>query len=140
MLKFEFLETRALLAGNVTALVTAGELDITGDAASNSVQVWQTGDGKDAVALTDVTVEGDLSVKTNGGTDAVSLNTVNVGSDDDLSVDVGPGNYDTLSVVNCTAGSEVFSDTGGTNGTIVGALNHFATSPVVSGFSYEFGI
>jgi hypothetical protein len=69
--------------------------DIDGD---NAIT---TGDGKDAVALTDVTVEGDLSIKTNGGTDAVSLNTVNVDSDDALSVDVGPGNYDTLSVLTC---------------------------------------
>ena len=98
-----------------------------------------TGSGHDAIALANVTVVGGLGIETDGGTDAVSLNTVNAGSGD-LSVDVGPGNHDSLAVVNCTAGTEEFSDTGGTNGTIVGALNHFATPPVVSGFKYEFGI
>ncbi len=125
-----FVETGA------TAVFSLWKVTMTAVDGNNLIE---TGDGKDAVALTDVTVEGDLSVKTNGGTDAVSLNTVNLGSDD-LSVNVGPGNYDTLSVVNCTAGTEELSDTGGTNGTIVGASNHFATVPMVSGFSHRFGI
>ena len=98
------------------------------------------GNGNDVIALASVAVVGGgVGIDTGGGTNAVSLNKVNVGSDD-LSVDVGPGNYDSLAVVNCTAGTEEFSDTGGTNGTIVGALNHFATPPMVSGFKYEFGI
>jgi hypothetical protein len=126
-----------VITGHGTAVLTLWKVTMTAvDYANNEVF---TGDGKDTIALTDVTVEGDLSIQTNGGTDAVSLNKVNVGSDD-LSVDVGPGNYDSLAVVNCTAATEEFSDTGGTNGTIVGALNHFATPPVVTDFSYEFGI
>ena len=82
---------------------------------------------------------GSLGIDAGGGTDAVSLNTVNVGSSD-LSVEEGPGNFDSLAVVNCTAGTEEFSDTGGTNGTIVGASNHFATSPMVIDFSHRVGI
>lgn len=98
-----------------------------------------TGSGHDAIALANVTVAGGLSIDAGGGTDAVSLNKVNVSSSD-LSVAVGPGNYDSLAVVNCTADTEEFSDTGGTNGTIIGAANHFATAPIVTGFRWRFGI
>ncbi len=97
------------------------------------------GDGNDIVSLADITAPDGLDIGTGGGTDAVSLNKVNAGSSE-MKVDVGPGNFDSLTVVNCTAGTGEFSDTGGTNGTIVGALNHFATLPVVAGFSHKVGI
>jgi hypothetical protein len=97
------------------------------------------GSGNDIVSLANVTAPDGLDITTGGGTDAVSLYNVNVGSSE-MKVDVGPGNYDSLAVVNCTAGTEEFSDTGGTNGTIVGALNDFATPPAVTGFSHKIGI
>jgi fibronectin-binding autotransporter adhesin len=122
--------------GDATAVISMWKVTMSAVDGDNTIT---TGDGKDVVALTYVTVEGDLSIKTKGGTDAVSLNSVNVGSSD-MSVDVGPGNYDSLAVVNCIAGTEEFSDTGGTHGTIVGALNDFATPPVVTSFSHEYGI
>jgi len=125
-----------LETGSGTAVISLSRVML---AADGSNEFTMQGDGKDVVALANVTVNGDLAINTNGGTDAVSLNTVNVGSND-LSVEVGPGNLDSLAVVNCTAGTEEFSDTGGTNGSIVGALNHFATAPLVTGFTNEFGI
>src|SRR5690348_6679077 len=39
---FERLENRALLAGNVTAAVVAGTLNLTGDASGNALLVVQT--------------------------------------------------------------------------------------------------
>jgi len=127
-----------ITTGNSNAVISLvnSSLMANGTPSSNEIQ---TGAGNDVVSLVRVNATGDLAISTGDGTDAVSLNSVNVGPSD-LSVDVGPGNYDSLAVVNCTAGTEELSDTGGTNGTIVGAANHFAAPPTVSGFRYRIGI
>jgi hypothetical protein len=44
--RFEALETRALLAGNVLVAVNAGELDISGGNANNNIQVTQLASGQ----------------------------------------------------------------------------------------------
>ncbi len=121
------------LGGGTTTLAITNS-QFTGSASIS------TGAGNDVIALTKVSVaDGDLSIGSGDGTDAIALNSVNVGPNN-LSVDVGSGNYDVLSVVNFTAGTEDFSDTGGTNGTIVGAKNHFAAAPVVNNFRWQSGI
>ena len=43
--RFELLETRSLLAGNVGVIQTGGLLTITGDAAANNVQISQLANG-----------------------------------------------------------------------------------------------
>lgn len=43
--RFETQETRALLAGNAMANFSGSELDLIGDTASNSLQVWQSSSG-----------------------------------------------------------------------------------------------
>jgi hypothetical protein len=42
-LRFEGLENRTLLAGDVTVAVVSGVLQITGDTADNSIQIKQAG-------------------------------------------------------------------------------------------------
>ena len=96
---------------------------------------FATSTGNDAIAAGNITItDGDLTVESGAGTDAVTLDSVNVGSNA-LSVAVGPGNLDLLFVVNCAADTEDFSDTSGTGGSIIGASNHFTAPPVVAGFA-----
>jgi len=106
---------------------------------STGGDIFTTGSGRDVISLVSYNATGGLTMTTGDGTDVVALNAVNV-SDSALSVDVGPGNWNTLSVVNCTAGTEELLDTGGTNGIVVGAINHFASPPVVTGFRFHFGV
>jgi hypothetical protein len=51
-----------------------------------------------------------------------------------LTVDVGPGNGDFLSVTNCTGDRTTLQDTGGANGLLIKSGNNFA-SETDTGFS-----
>jgi hypothetical protein len=112
------------------------------DVSFNNVSVGvganlSTGNDNDVITLINVTVGDAFEISTLGGTDAVTLNKVTALV---LGADVGPGNFDSLSIINCTAAVEAFADSGGTNGTIVGVKNHFTTAPGVSGFAHRISI
>jgi hypothetical protein len=120
-------------AGNGNNFIFASNVRSQGD------DSFVTGSGRDVVSLSGYSAPAGLSIVTGDGNDVVSLYRVDV-SDAGLGVDVGPGNYDVLTVINCTAGTEELLDTGGTNGIIIGAMNHFATPASVIGFRFRFGI
>ncbi len=104
------------------------------------------GSGNDVAALVNVSSSADISIDAGDGRDAVALNHVvagTVGSDNTLSVEMGPGDFDSLAIVFSSADFGNFSDTGGTNGIIVGVKNSFgnAGSTVTPGdFRFQFGI
>lgn len=82
----ESLENRDLMAGNVTASIIQGSLQITGDSNSNVITVVQSGPGKFTVTGTGTTVNGsttaktftvskDINIDTNAGNDRVTMGT-----------------------------------------------------------------
>ncbi len=77
--RFESLETRPLLAGNVTAVLSGTGLSVTGDAAANSIQVSRLADG-------DWQVKG-IATKINGINSPADFAGVT-----DIGIDLGAGN------------------------------------------------
>src|SRR5262245_34086727 len=63
-LAFERLEDRAMLAGNVIAAVITGDLELSGDAAGNALQVWQVGAGTWKVQGIGTTINGSFAIQT----------------------------------------------------------------------------
>src|SRR5215831_4475178 len=97
-LRFESLETRAMLTGTVTATAEGGVLTLTGDNAGNVVIMRQTG----------TSTEGGINVLVQGaGTKINNLDTGTTGNAftftgvTDISVDMGSGN-DVLTFLNTT--------------------------------------
>ena len=133
VLRMEQLERRDLMAGNVTATVSGGNLVITGDSASNSVAVsrvdattykvwgktwggqdtWLRGVANGAVTLSGVT--GDITVNMNAGNDEISFHGTNASyplvAPRDLKVYTQDGN-DTVSMFNVRAGRDMYVNTG----------------------------
>jgi hypothetical protein len=81
-LRFETLENRTLLAGNVTASVASGVLTITGDTGANNIQLAQTSAGTWRLSGTGTQINGaraaqsfsgvtDISMELAGGNDIV---------------------------------------------------------------------
>ena len=93
-LSLEPCERRALLAGNVTALVDDGSLVIAGDAAANGVAIQQTNTGRYVVTGFDL----DGATTVNGGSAPVVLD----GVTNDVVVDLRDGD-DALVVSNSAA-------------------------------------
>jgi hypothetical protein len=71
--RFESLEDRCLMTGNVAAKVTSGLLLIRGDANANAVQVWQSGAHQWKVQGLGTSVNGTSSVKTFDGVDDITI-------------------------------------------------------------------
>src|SRR5262245_314780 len=82
----EPLERRALLAGNVLAAVTAGNLVVTGDVGDNNIEVQQLANGTWQVSGTSTTINGVPSFTTPAAVASVM-------------VDLGAGN-DTANIHN----------------------------------------
>jgi hypothetical protein len=86
------------------------------------------GSGNDAFFMNDSTFVGGpfqrLRINAGDGTDVVVLNHVKTGP---LFVDMGPGNNDVLAVLNSTADTANFLDTGGTNFHHLLFQNHFGS-------------
>ena len=95
----------------------------------------ETGNGNDAVAIVKTKVVGEADVETDCGTDAVAINSLVA---DELFVDLGSGNYDTLTVAKSTVSEEEFQGGGDTGDTLVYKHlgNNFANPPAISGFQY----
>jgi hypothetical protein len=117
-LALEAFERRALLAGNVTALVDDGNLVIAGDASANGVALHQTDAGR--YVITGFDLDGTTTI--NGGTAPVVLEDVT----GDVVVDLRAGD-DSLVVSNSAEARQTLADSvsGGAAGTI-------ADSPEVS--------
>ena len=95
------------------------------------------GTGNDVAILTNVSSNGNVIINAGDGRDSVVLSHVTagaLGSGNVLSVEMGPGNPDILSVVSCTADQGLFSDIGGANGLLMKSSNHFG-SETDTGFS-----
>src|SRR5436190_15905870 len=110
---FESLESRQMLAGDVTAQIHNGNLIIKGDSNDNVVAVTQSGTtitvtgtgttvngGTTPAVLTGFT--GGIKLKMKGGNDGVTLTGLTA---TELEADLGKGN-DTLDIENCTVNGE----------------------------------
>jgi hypothetical protein len=88
-LGFETLETRQMLAGNVTAEVVGDDLVINGDKFSNQIHIIDNGDGVDVVGSNNTRINGvlngyaafnqitgDLKIRMGGGNDRVFVDDV----------------------------------------------------------------
>jgi hypothetical protein len=105
----------------------------------------QLGSGNDVAILTNVSASGDLSISAGDGRDTVALSHVAAGkvktqfAHSNFGVDMGPGNSDLLTIVNCTGDAAFFGDNGGTNGTLLKSGNQF-TSETESGFAHTMSM
>lgn len=107
------LEARTLLAGNVTAAIVDGELQITGDDEANDIEILSTTEGiivrgnsttvngaaTDFVAFASGTPTGPIRVQLGGGNDQLQVDGVTL--DQELIVHGGDGD-DSLGVTNST--------------------------------------
>ena len=115
--------------GNVTAVISRGNIVLTGDAAGNSVVIYTNSDGWVTVAVVgQTTIQGsatpwvlegwtsvtaDLVVNMNGGDDIVILRDVHVGAD--VLVDSHAGNDVLLTTSATIAGNLEFKSASGSN-------------------------
>jgi hypothetical protein len=127
--------TLELSAGSGNNVISATNIQTTG----GNKDLIETGDGNDIISISQFSATGDLDISSGGGTDAVVLNRVNMG-DNVLSVDVGPGNYDVLTIIDSTAKVADLSDTGGTNGFLIGVKNDFDEITIDPNFTHVSGI
>lgn len=122
--RFEFLETRNLLAGNVTAGPGSvpGELRILGDAAGNNIQVSQLANGDWKVQGIGTKVNGSNSAQTFsgitqlavdllGGNDVIKVANGTLANELDIGAEQGA---DVITVTNIRAG-DIFVDSGAGN-------------------------
>lgn len=114
--RFERLEDRSMMAGNVTAAVVGGELTLTGDNSANYVVVHQTGNNQFQVQGLATTIKSGshsgssftfknvtgLAVDLRGGGD--SLNLYNSTFSGGVGIEMGTGN-DVLNLTNVKAAS-----------------------------------
>jgi Ca2+-binding RTX toxin-like protein len=133
-LSLESLENRALLAGNVLASVTDGNLLISGDASANNIRIVQTAEGTfeitgvrtkingtNSATLTGVT--GDVTVQLGNGNDAVSIGAdtdADVSLAGNLTVDGGAGN-DSIKIKGLNVDGDVAVSGGAGNDSIAAA-------------------
>lgn len=103
-LRFDVLEERRVLSGNVTSVQTGANLTLTGDAAANRIAIIGTGspgtfrvfsaDGSTRIdgqlSKTFVGVTGDLGISLKEGADLLTTTNLTVGGS--LSIDLGAGN------------------------------------------------
>lgn len=100
-LKLEHLETRAMLAGNVSVSVSGGNLLVRGDNSSNQIAIVQLDVGEYAVV-------GLNGTEVNGGTDPV----VKSGVQNNIDVDLKKGN-DVVAIGNDLEALELWADASG---------------------------
>lgn len=120
-LKFERMERRECMAGNVTAVLVHGTLTINGDNKDNRIAVTGLGDSGYVVVGIGTTVNGrstpqffdrttrDLVINMNGGNDYVQLANAAVGRD--LVIDLGDGK-DQLIIANGAVGNNAVVNAG----------------------------
>src|SRR4051812_44657819 len=109
---FESLESRQMLAGDVTAKIVNGDLIIKGDRNDNQIAITQSGttitvtgtgttvNSDPSAVLTGFT--GSIELKMRRGNDAVTLTAVTATG---LDASLGKGN-DTLNIANCTVNGD----------------------------------
>jgi hypothetical protein len=134
--QFETLETRTLMAGNVTAAVAGGNLTITGDKSANIISVtelsnnrWQIIggatkiNGKNQTFVTDP-VTGSVTISMQGGNDSLVLHNASVDGGH-LTILMGDGN-DTATLTNVDIGTFLHFE--GNSGNDVLAINNVHVS------------
>jgi hypothetical protein len=88
------------------------------------------GSGNDVAILNNVTSTDNIVINAGDGNDAVALNRVAAADPDfsrALTVEMGGGAFDILSVSNSSADIAAFNDTGGAHGLLARFKNHFGT-------------
>jgi hypothetical protein len=97
-----------------------------------------TGSGMDSVTVMNSTLQSgsSLTLDTGDGRDAVVLSNVKT---DTLNVDVGGGYMDSVTSVKTTADTATFADTDGSSGIIAGVGDHFGTVTIDPNFKYRAG-
>jgi hypothetical protein len=117
----ESLENRALLAGNITAVVDGGVLRLTGDGASNGVRIRQSGDNLEVVgtllAGTATTINGDATFTASGVTNGLVATLGNGNDVIRLANDNGP----------VTIAGTIVVSTGNGNDRVTGSLKNNAS-------------
>ncbi|MEZ6055932.1 MAG: hypothetical protein R3C01_04435 [Planctomycetaceae bacterium] len=115
--RIETLESRLLLAGNVTAVLKGSTLVITGDAAGNSILVTETDDHAFSVQGRDTSVNGvvdglatfegvsNIKIDLKGGNDFFSMMGDLHAELKSVSVKLGDGDDDAASVINGGSGT-----------------------------------
>jgi hypothetical protein len=142
---FERLETRTLMAGNVTAAVVDGNLTITGDSSSNVIALHQIGDtgqwritggiktsinGKLNSMVTE-SVTGDITIDLNSGNDRLTVQDGYIPGS--LTVKMGDGN-DAAALANLEIGNYLHFE--GNNGNdVLGVRNVAVADPTFSYYS-----
>jgi hypothetical protein len=128
---FEFFSTIDMQDGNDTVALTNffdQDLEVT------------LGRGNDTFAIDNSKFLGGpfqrLEIDAGDGTDVVSLVSV---ATVPLTIEMGPGKNDVLSLVKCTATTAALLDTGGTTGIISGVLNDFGSQFIDPNFTIRSG-
>src|SRR5262249_45596013 len=110
---------------------TTGDLTVTAGDGNDILSVVNVksvdgtitlGGGNDVASFVNYRTTADITMDAGDGRDVVVLNNVHAGtsaSPASLSVEMGPGSRDVLSVVLSSADTATFSDTGGSNGILV---------------------
>lgn len=114
--RIEFLENRALLAGNVVASLDGGHLTLTGDNAANSVEITVLGNEVQVRGLDSTTINGGTSAfVVAAGSDTVTGHVVvNMGNGNDSVAFSRNVKFDSSVSVNGQSGSDTLAVTGAT--------------------------
>jgi hypothetical protein len=141
---FERLETRSLMAGNVTAAVVGGNLTITGDDVANYISLRELGDtGKweivglktsingNAPRVVTAPVTGSITINLNGGADRLNIHDGNVPGH--LFITMGDGD-DTASLSNLQLGTYLHFE-GNDGNDAIAVKNVQVTDPSFAFFS-----
>ncbi len=142
---FERLETRTLMAGNVTAAVVGGNLTITGDSSPNVISLHEIGDTgqwritggiKTAIngnldSLVTAPVTGDITIDLNGGNDRLTVQNGNIPGN--LTVTMGDGN-DAATLANLEIGTYLHFE-GNAGNDKLGVRNVAVSDPTFSYYS-----
>jgi hypothetical protein len=144
---FESLESRQMLAGDVTARIVNGDLIIKGDRNANEIAVTQSGttitvvgtgttvnSGTSAAVITGFT--GSIKLKMKGGDDDVTLTGLTA---TELDAGLGKGN-DTLDIENCTINGDTELEGRKGNDTITVDIATGGETPITSRFNGELDI
>jgi hypothetical protein len=140
---FETLESRSMLAGNVTAAVAGGNLNITGDNSANIISVTQVSgnrwqivgastkvNGKNQIFTTDP-VTRSVTISMNGGADSLVMHDGNVPGH--LTILMGDGN-DATSLFNVNIGTFLHFE-GGSGNDVLAISNTHVSDPTFAFFS-----
>jgi hypothetical protein len=103
-----------------------------------AVALAVAGNGRNVEVVTNCSSRGDFETGSGPGTSSIVLNHVSTGKEDQLFVNSGSGNHNTLSIIDCSAGALNLFDSG-PNGVLSGVGNSFDSQFDVTAFRYRSG-